>query len=66
MHSMVILFSIFEPEEDDNDDVDDDDVCQSAQTSQRMTLTFMVCLLKTTISETGIVGFEKIELELVF
>ena len=43
-----------------------DDVCQSAQTSQRMTLTFMVCLLKTTISQTGIVGFEKIELELVF
>ena len=36
-----------------------DDVCQSAQTSQRMTLTFMVCLLKTTISQTGIVGFEK-------
>ena len=32
---------------------------QSAQTIQQMTLTVLVCLLKTTISQTGIAGFKK-------
>ena len=58
--------SVFEPEEEKTK-VMLTTLCLLAQTIQQMTLTVLVCLLKTTISQTGIAGFEKqIEIKLAF